>query len=100
MLDERSVQTISTPFNIFKNKENVESMLNKSLNQFKIDSTQFQQTFNIFNAFNNVEQPIQTPPDFWFNNCVERELKQMLKPFKRVFTCIQYVRDKYLERRY
>ena len=26
MLDERSVQTVSTPFNIFKNKENVESM--------------------------------------------------------------------------
>ena len=43
MLDERSVQTVSTPFNIFKNKGNVEPMLNESLNQFKFDSTQFQQ---------------------------------------------------------
>ena len=45
MLDERSVQTISTPFNIFKNKENVDSMLNESLNQFKFDSTHFQPVF-------------------------------------------------------
>ena len=35
-------------FNIFKNKENVESMLNESLTQFKFDSTHFQQAFNIF----------------------------------------------------
>ena len=42
MLDERSVQTVSRPFNIFKNKENVESMLIESLNQFKFDSTRFQ----------------------------------------------------------
>ena len=35
MLDERSFQTASTPFNIFYNKENVESLLNKSLHQFK-----------------------------------------------------------------
>ena len=48
MLDERSVQTVSTPFNIFKNKENVESMLNESLNQFKFDSTHFQQALDIF----------------------------------------------------
>ena len=37
MLDERSVQTVSTPFNIFKNKGNVESMLFESWNQFKFD---------------------------------------------------------------
>ena len=48
MLDERSDQTVSKPFNIFKNKGNVESMLNESLNQFKFDSTHFQQAFNIF----------------------------------------------------
>ena len=59
MLDERSVQTVSTPFNIFKNKGNVEAMLNESLNQFKFDSTHFQ---HFFYAFNNVEQPVQTPP--------------------------------------
>ena len=33
-------------------------MLNESLNQFKLDSTHFQQ------AFNNVERPVQTPPTF------------------------------------
>ena len=33
MLDERSVQTVSTQFYISKNKENVESMLIESLNQ-------------------------------------------------------------------
>ena len=62
MLDERSVQTISTPFNIFKNKENVDSMLNESLNQFKFDSTHFQPVF--FYAFNSVKRPVQTPPTF------------------------------------
>ena len=43
MLDERSVQKVSTPFNIFKDKENVESMLNESLNhlQLKIKYTRF-----------------------------------------------------------
>ena len=41
MLDERSVQTVSTQFNIFKNKGNVEVMLDESLNQFKFDSTSF-----------------------------------------------------------
>ena len=51
MLDERSVQTVSTPLNIFKNKENVASMLNESLNQFKFDSAYFQQAFNIFLRF-------------------------------------------------
>ena len=35
MLDERSVRAVSTPFNIFKNKGNVEAMLNESSNQFK-----------------------------------------------------------------
>ena len=49
---------VSTPFNIFKNKENVESMLNESLNQFKFDSTHFQQ------AFKDIERPVQTPPTF------------------------------------
>ena len=43
ILDERSVQTVSTPFNIFKNKRNVEGMLNQSLNLFKFDSRYFQQ---------------------------------------------------------
>ena len=64
MLDGWSVQTVSTPFNIFKNKENVEWMLNESLNQFKFDSTHFQQALDIFYAFNNVERRVQTHPTF------------------------------------
>ena len=58
MLDERSVLMVSTPFNIFKNKGNVEAIWKESLNQFKFDSTHFQQAYNIFYAFNNVEQPV------------------------------------------
>ena len=42
---------VSTPFDIFKNKRNVEAMLNESLNQFKFDSTHFQQAFNIILHF-------------------------------------------------
>ena len=57
------VENCSRKCNIFKNKENVESMLNESLNQFKFDSTHFQQ------AFNNVERPVQTPPTFGSTKC-------------------------------
>ena len=35
-------------------------MLYESLNQFKFDSTRFQQAFNIFDTFNDVEWPVQT----------------------------------------
>ena len=42
MLDVQSFQTISTPFNTLKNKDNVESMLNESLSQFKFNSTHYQ----------------------------------------------------------
>ena len=42
------------PFNIFKNKGKIGSMLNESLDQFKLDSTPFQQAFNNFYVFNNV----------------------------------------------
>ena len=58
MLDERSVQTVSMPSNISKNKENLVSMLNEITTQFKFVSKHFQQ------AFNNVERPVQTPPKF------------------------------------
>ena len=51
MVDERSVQKVSTPFNVFKNNGNVEAMWNESLNQFKFDSTRFQQALNIFLHF-------------------------------------------------
>ena len=58
MLDERSVQTVSTQFNIFKNKGSVDS---------------------IFYTFNNVERCL-------VQQRIERILMQMLKPFKRAFT--------------
>ena len=85
-MDERSVQAVLTPFNIFKNQENVASMLNESFNQFKFDSKHFQQAFNIFFGFKNVERPGLNVPDIWLNNCIERMLKKMLKPFKRSFS--------------
>ena len=70
MLDERSVQTVSMPLNVFKNKGNVEAMLNESLNQFKFDSIYFQQAFNnFFYTFNNVERPVETPPTFVSTKC-------------------------------
>ena len=65
----RSVQTASTPSNIFENKGKVESMLNESLNRFKLDSTRFQQAFNIFYAFNSVGPPVQTHPTFGSTKC-------------------------------
>ena len=41
---------------------NVESMLNESLDQFKFDSTCFQQAFNTFCTFNNgVERTMLKP---------------------------------------
>ena len=48
MLNDRSVKTVSTPFNIFKNKGNVGSMLSERLNDFKFDLTHFQKGFKIF----------------------------------------------------
>ena len=70
-LDEWSVQTVTTQFNIFKSKEYVESMLIESLNHFKLDllntlSTSFQY---FFYAFNNVERPVQMPPTFGSTKC-------------------------------
>ena len=60
MLDERSFQTVSTPFNIFKNKENVESMLNESLNQMNLNL--IQHTFNkLLTMLNDL---FKRPPTF------------------------------------
>ena len=42
----------------------------------------FKQAFNIFLR----SQQCLNAPDIWFNNCVERMFKQMLKPFKRALT--------------
>ena len=70
LLDERSVETVSTQFNIFKNKANVESMLNESLNQFKIDSTHFQQAFHII--FKSSFPQISTEINFWWHKSKNR----------------------------
>ena len=54
---------VSTPFNIFRNKENVESMLNESLNHFKFGFNTLSTSFQLFfYASNNFEPPVQTPP--------------------------------------
>ena len=70
---ERSVQRASTSFNIFENKGNI-WMLNESLNQFKFDSTHFQQAVNTFHTVNNVKGPVQTPPTSGecMLNCLKR----------------------------
>ena len=44
-------------------------MLNESLNRFKLDSTRFQQAFNIFYVFNNVGRPVQTHRIFGSTKC-------------------------------
>ena len=60
---------LNGPFNIFENKGKVGSMLNESLNRFKLDSTSFQQVFNIFYVFNNVGRPVQTHRIFGSTKC-------------------------------
>ena len=60
---------LNGPFNIFENKGKVGSMLNESLNRFKLDSTRFQQVFNIFYVYNNVGRPVQTHRIFGSTKC-------------------------------
>ena len=64
MVDERSVQTVSTPFSILENKGhkgNVVWMLNENLNQYQY---LILHAFNKLYTFNNVERPVQTTPTF------------------------------------
>ena len=51
---ERSVQTASTPLNIFKKKGNVVWILNESLSQFKFGSTSFQDIFTLSTMLNDL----------------------------------------------
>ena len=88
MLNERSVQTASTQFNVFKSKGNVESMLDESLNQFKFDSTRFRQAFNIFFTLSTMLNDFFKRPRHLVQQIVERMLKQMLKPFKRTLESV------------
>ena len=80
MVDEWRVQTVTTELNIFKSKENVESILNESLNQFKLD---------LKNTLSTMLNDLFKCPRHLVQQSVERTLKQMLKPFKRAFTQAQ-----------
>ena len=93
MLDDRNVQAVSTPFNILKNRGNVVWMLNESLDQFNFDSTLFQQAFNIFYAFNNVQDDLFKRPQHLVQQSVERklQLKQLLKPFEPALRACEWV---------
>ena len=88
MLDERGVQTVPTQFSILKNRGNVESMLKESSNQFKLDSTPFQQAINISVTLSTMLNDLLKRPGHLVQQCVERMLNwQMLrKPFKRAFS--------------
>ena len=54
----------------FREQGKVESLLNEGLNRFKLDSTRFQQVFNIFYVFNNVGRPVQTHQIFGSTKCL------------------------------
>ena len=67
MLNDRSVQTASTPINIFKNKGNVDAMF---------DSAQH------FFALSAMSNDLFKRPRHLVQQSVERMLKQILKPFQ------------------
>ena len=85
MLDEWSV---TTQFNIFKNKGNVESMLNESLNHFKLD---------LPNMLSTMLNDLFKCPRHLVQQSVEQTLKQMLKPFKRAFTQAKILRGRFFD---
>ena len=72
---------LNGPFNIFENK----GKPNESLNRFNLDSTRFQQAFNIF-TFSTMLDDLFKRTEHLVQQSVECKLKQMLKPFKRAFT--------------
>ena len=82
---EQSLQTASTPFNIFENKEKVESMLRESLNLFKLDSTSFQ---HFLRFQESVLDDLFKRTEHLAQQSVECMLKQLLKRFKRAFSVI------------
>ena len=49
--------------------ENIESMLNESLNQFKFDSAHFQQAFNIFFALSLLNDLFKRPRHLFQQLC-------------------------------
>ena len=66
---ERSVQTASTPFNIFENRGNVVWMLDESLNDLISSQHAFKR------------------PKHLLQQSFERMLNRMLKRFEQAFTC-------------
>ena len=86
MLNERSVETVSTRFNVFKNKGNVETMLNESLHQFKL----IQHTSNKLSTFcfalSTMLNDLLRRTRRLVQQSVENVLKEALKPFKLAFS--------------
>ena len=67
---EKSVQTASTPFNIFENKGKVKSMLNESLKPFKLDSTRFQEVSTMLDdLFKHTEYFVQQSVECMLKQC-------------------------------
>ena len=64
-------------------------MLNESLNRLKLDSTRFQQAFNVF-ALSTMLDDLFKRTQHLVQESVECMLKQMLKPFKRALNHEMY----------
>ena len=59
-------------------------MLNESLNQFKVDSTRFQQAVNIFLHFQQCWTTRSNAPNILLNKVLNASwTNEMLKPFKQ-----------------
>ena len=86
-IEERSIQTASTPFNIFERelKGNVESMLNESLNRFKCDSTPSFNKLSTFFTLSAMLNDLFKRTGHLVQQSVECMFKRTLKPFKRAF---------------
>ena len=56
-----------------------------TVNQFKFDSTRFQQAFNFFFTLLTMMNDLSKRLQHLVQQSVERMLKRMLKPFKRAF---------------
>ena len=73
--------------NTFKNKGSVETTMNGTLNQFKIDSTHFQQAFNIFLHFQRCWTTFSNAPDIQFSKVLNACWSKM---FQRALTLIEW----------
>ena len=81
----RSTATRILSTNIISRYWNTRAMLSESLNRFKLDSTRFQQVFNIFYAFNH---DLFKCTEHLVQQSAECMLKQMLK---RALSCSAWI---------